>query len=168
MRRLSDIMRIVKCVMGILLIACFFLPWVAQTPSCMDTSVIIRDNISGFSLVREGAVTQALIAPLFGAIVAAIALAVRGNAFPLAGSLVSLAEVLVAFFAAMYIDLSVRLFTPYVVRYGYIATEALFLTILLVSFLEVVVNFPRLAKKGKIIVAAALAVVAALILLNYL
>jgi len=167
MRRLSDIMGIVKCVLGILLIVCFFLPWVAQTPSCMDTSVIIRDNISGFDLVREGAVTQALIAPLFGAIIAAIALIVRANAVPLARSLVSLAEVLAAFFAAMYIDLSVRLFTPYVVRYGYIATEVLLWTILLVSVVEVVVSFPRLTKRGKIIVSSAAAVAVILVLLNY-
>jgi len=80
---------------------------------------------------------------------------------------VSLAEVVAAFFRAMYIDLSVRLFTPYVVRYGYIATEVLLWTILLVSFVEVVVSFPRLTKRGKIIVSSAAAVAVILVLLNY-
>lgn len=93
MRRLPEIIRIVKCVSGIVLIVCFFLPWVAQTPSCADKSVIIRDNIAGFTLVREGTATAALAAPLVGAVVAALALAVRGGAVPLARSIVSLAEI---------------------------------------------------------------------------
>jgi hypothetical protein len=168
MQRLADTIRIIKCALGILLIVCFFLPWVAQTPSCADKSVIIRDNISGFTLAEEGAAPEALTAPLFGAIVAALAFFVRGAAAPLALSLVSLAEILAALFVAAYIDISVRLFTPFIVRYGYVATEALFWTILLLSLSEVIIHFPRLTGRGKIIVAAAIALFVALAFFDYL
>jgi hypothetical protein len=168
MQRLPDIIRIVKCVSGLLLVVCFFLPWVAQTPSCADKSVIIRDNISGFTLVREGTAPEALAAPLFGAVIAAIALVVRRRAVPLAASLVSLAEMPAALIIAAYIDLSVRLFTPFIVRYGYIVTAALFWVIPLLSLSEVIIHFPRLTKAGKIIVAAAAGLLAALALVDYL
>ena len=168
MQRLTNIIRIVKCVSGILLVVCFFLPWVAQTPSCTDKSVIIRDNISGFTLVQEGTAPEALAAPLFGAVIAAIALIVRRRTVPLAASLVSLAEIPAAVIIAAYIDLSVRLFTPFVVRYGYVVTAALFWVIPLLSLSEVIIHFPRLTRVGKIIVAAAAGLLAALALVDYL
>jgi hypothetical protein len=152
MNRLPDIARFTKCALGILLIVCFFLPWVAQTPSCTDRSVIIRDNISGFALAEEGTAPEALLAPLFGAAIAALALLVRGRTVPLIRSLVSLAEILAALFVMMYIDLSVRLFTPFVVRYGYAVTIGLFWAIPLFSLSEVIIHFPRLTRAGKIII----------------
>jgi hypothetical protein len=152
MNRLPDIARFTKCALGILLIVCFFLPWVAQTPSCTDRSVIIRDNISGFALAEEGTAPEALLAPLFGAMIAALALLVRGRTVPLIRSLTSLAEILAALFVMMYIDLSVRLFTPFVVRYGYAVTMGLFWAIPLFSLSEVIIHFPRLTRAGKIII----------------
>ena len=168
MERMTNIIRIVKCVSGILLVVCFFLPWVAQTPSCTDKSVIIRDNISGYTLVREGTAPEALAAPLFGAVVAGIALIVRRRTVPLAASLVSLAEIPAALIIAAYVDLSVRLFTPFIVRYGYVVTAALFWAIPLLSLSEVIIHFPRLTRVGKIIVSAAAGLLAALALIDYL
>lgn len=168
MQRINDIARLMKLAMGILLIVAFFLPWVAQTPSCLDRSVIIRDNISGFTLVREGTAPEALIAPLFGALAAALAVAVRGRAVPLARSLVSLAEIPAALIAAAFIDLSVRLFTPFIVRYGYVATEGLIWAIGLTSLTEVICHFGRLTGRGKRIVAAAAAALVALASVDYL
>jgi hypothetical protein len=168
MKRLPDIIRIVKCALGILLIVCFLLPWVAQTPSCADKSVIIRDNISGFTLVREGTAPEALAAPVFGAVVAALALAVRGRAAPLILSLVSLAEIPAAVFVAAYIDLAVRLFTPFVVRYGYVATATILWTIPVMSLAEIIVHFGRLARTGKVVIISAAGMLAALALGDYL
>ncbi len=61
MQRLPDIVRLTKCALGIILIVSFFLPWVAQTPSCLDRSVVIRDNISGLALAEEGTAPEALL-----------------------------------------------------------------------------------------------------------
>ncbi|MBN2223974.1 MAG: hypothetical protein JW765_04790 [Deltaproteobacteria bacterium] len=154
MKRLPDVIRLTKCALGILLIVCFFLPWVAQTPSCLDKSVVIRDNISGFTLAVEGTAREAWLAPVFGTLVAGLALFLRGRAAPLTRSLVSLFETPAALIVIAYIDLSVTLFTPFVVRYGYVGTLGLFWAISILSFSEVVVHFPRLTRPGKIIVAA--------------
>jgi hypothetical protein len=168
MQRLPDIARFTKCALGILVIACFFLPWVAQTPSCLDRSVIIRDNISGFALAEEGTAPEALLAPLFGAVIAALALLVRGRTTPLIRSLVSLAEIPAALFVMAYIDLGVRLFTPFVVRYGYAVTMGLFCAIPLLSLSEVIIHFPRLTRTGKIIIAAIGITLVILALVDYL
>jgi hypothetical protein len=155
MQRLTEIIRLAKCALGILLIVSFFLPWVAETPSCLDKSVVIRDNISGFSLAREGTAPEAWLAPLFGAVVAAVALILRARAAPLARSLVSLLEIPGAVLAVTFVDLSVRLFAPVIVRYGYVVAAGVLWTIPLLSFSEVVTLFGRLTKAGKITVVAA-------------
>jgi hypothetical protein len=67
-----------------------------------------------------------------------------------------------------YIDLSVTLFTPFVVRYGYVGTVGLFWAISILSFSEVVVHFPRLTRAGKIIVAAVVVLFIVLAFFDYL
>jgi hypothetical protein len=168
MQRLSDIAGKIKLALGVLLIVSFFLPWVAQTPSCLDKSVIIRDNISGYSLAADGIMPKVLLAPAFGTVVAALALIFRGTKKPLARSIASLIESPSAVLLMIYIDLVVRLFTPFVVRYGYIIAGGLFWAIAAVSLSEVVIHFPRLTKTGRIIVAALAAVIAGLLLIDYL
>ncbi len=168
MQRLPDIVRLTKCALGIILIVSFFLPWVAQTPSCLDRSVVIRDNISGLALAEEGTAPEALLAPLFGAVIAALALLLRGRAVPLIRSLTSLVEIPAALLVMAYIDLAVRLFTPFIVRYGYVVTVALFWAIPLLSLSEVVIHFPRLTRTGKIIVAAVGISLVILVLVDYL
>ncbi len=168
MQRLPEIVRITKCALGILLIVSFFLPWVAETPSCLDRSVIIRDNISGFTLAREGTTPEAWVVPAFGALIAAVALLLRAGAAPLARSLVSLAEIPAAVLAVTCIDLAVRLFTPFVVRYGYVAAAGTLWTIPLLSFSEVAVLFGPLTRKGKIIVVTAGALMIVPLLIDWL
>jgi hypothetical protein len=168
MQRLSDVARKMKLALGVILIASFFLPWVAQTPSCLDKSVIIRDNISGYTLAAGGIAPEVLLAPAFGAVVAALALFLRGTRKPLARSLVSVVEIPVAVFLIFYIDLAVRLFAPFVVRFGYIVAAVIFWAIPVVSFSEVVIHFPRLTRNGKLIVAASPAAIVALLLIDYL
>lgn len=168
MQRLPDIIRLTKCALGILLIVCFFLPWVAETPSCADKTVIIRDNISGFALAYEGTAPETWLAPVFGAVIALLALILRGKAAPLIRSLVSLFEIPAALIVMAYIDLSVRLFTPFVVRYGYVATVALFWVIPVFSLSEVIIHFPRLNRTGKIVIAAVAIILAVLASLEYL
>jgi hypothetical protein len=153
MNRLTEPIRIIKTILGIALILAFFLPWVAQTPGCADKTVIIRDNISGFSLAYERTAPESLIAPIFGLLIIILAFAVRGKTFPLSRSLVSLVEIPVAMYLLFYLELALRLFTPFIVRFGYYITESLFWAIPVVSLSEVVVHFPRLTKNGKVIVA---------------
>ncbi len=168
MLRLSDIAGNIKIALGILLIASFFLPWVAQTPSCLDRSVVIRDNISGYDLATDGSVPEVLLAPAFGIAAAALALIIRGRKKPLARSLLSLVEVPTAVFVMFYVNLAVRLFTPYIVRYGYIVTEGLFCSIAVLSLAEVFIHFPRLTRTGRIVVIAVAAVLAGLLAVDYL
>ncbi len=168
MERLSDTARVIKCVFGVLMIVSFFLPWVAQTPSCMDKTVVIRDNISGFTLVREGTVVQALAAPLFGIAAAALALIVRGRAMPLFRSLVSLVEIPVAVYLIFYVDVALRLFTPFVIRYGYITTEVLFYGIPIISLSEVGIHFEKLKRNGKVIVGVVIVAYVIMALVGYL
>jgi hypothetical protein len=168
MQKLSEVARVIKLALGVLLIVSFFLPWVAQTPSCMDRSVIIRDNISGYRLAVDGDTPQVLLAPAFGAVVGALALALRGARKPLARSLVSITEIPVSVLAMAYIDLTVRLFTPYVVRYGYVVSMVLFWAVAAVSSSEVVIHFPRLSRTGKIIVASAAGLFVAMLIIDYL
>jgi hypothetical protein len=157
MNSLSIAARTAKCVLGVLMVVSFFLPWVAQTPSCMNKTIVVRDNISGLTLFREGTTPEVILAPLFGAVVAAAALAIRGTRHPLTRSLVSLAEIPAAFFLFVYIDIAVGLFTPFVVRYGYVVTEILFWTILIVASGEVGIHFGLLKRRGRIAVSLVVA-----------
>ncbi len=100
--------------------------------------------------------------------VAALALILRGTRVPLARSLVSVVEIPSAVFLIFYIDLAVRLFAPFVVRYGYIVAAVIFWAIPVVSLSEVGIHFPLLTRSGKFIVAAVAAAIAALLLIDYL
>ena len=157
MNRLSDIARITKCVLGILMIVSFFFPWVALTPSCIDKTVILRDNISGLALAREGMVTEAALVPLLGMIVAAAAILINGKRLPLVRSIVSLLEIPVVVYLFFYVYIALELFTPFIIRYGFVATEALFCGVLTVSLGEVAIHFGRLKRIGKVIVAIVMA-----------
>jgi hypothetical protein len=168
MNRLSSAARTVKVVLGVLMIVSFFLPWVAQTPSCMDKTVVVRDNISGLTLVREGTTTEAILAPLFGAAVAAAALAIRGTRLPLARSLVSLAEIPAAFFLFVYIDIALGLFTPFIVRYGWAMTAVLIWGVLIVAVGEVGIHFVPLKRRGRVIVCVVIAAYVLLIVVDSL
>jgi hypothetical protein len=87
---------------------------------------------------------------------------------PLFRSLVSLVEIPVGVYLIFYVDVALRLFTPFIIRYGYITTEILFYGIPIISLSEVGIHLGRLKRNGKVIVAAVIVAYAVVVLVGYL
>lgn len=148
----------IKVSIGIILILAFFLPWAAQTESCADDAAIVRDNISGYSLAVEGTASAAVLAPLTGLVIGALAFFLVGRVYPFARSLVSLGEILPALYAWVYVNFEVFFLVPYVERIGYTITFLLMAAIPPLSFLESVAHLPLMNKRKRLITSIVIAV----------
>lgn len=148
-----------------MLIVSFFLPWAARTESCADDAAIIRDDISGYSLAVEGTAPAAVLAPLTGLIIGALAFFLVGRAYPFARSLASLGEILPALYAWVYVNFEVFFLVPYVERIGYTITFLLMVVIPPLSFLESVAHLPLMNRKKRLITSTIIAVAIALFII---
>jgi hypothetical protein len=163
----SRFIRWLKVAMGIILVIAFFLPWATQTEGCADSAVVVRDNISGFSLVYEGIAPEAVVSPILGIAIILLALFIRGIKLPFTRSIVSIMEAVASFYAYVYIAFGIFFLSGFRELYGFDLTFITIVSIPYVSLAEVVVHFPLLDKKGRIIIVAIFAmIIGALVVYN--
>jgi hypothetical protein len=163
----SRFIRWLKVAMGVVLVLAFFLPWAAQTEGCADSAAVVRDNISGFSLVYEGLAPEAVASPLLGIAVILLAVFIRGIRLPLTRSVVSVLEAVASYYVYIYIAFGIFFFTNFRELYGFDLTFVTLLSIPYVSLAEVIVHFPLLDRRGRIIMIAIFAaIILALVIYN--
>ena len=155
----SRLIRWLKVAMGVILILAFFLPWAAQTEGCADSAAVVRDNISGFSLVYEGLAPEAVVSPILGVAIILLAIFIRGIKLPFTRSIVSIIEAASSFYAYVYIIFGIFFLSGFRELYGFNLTFVTIVSIPYVSLAEVVVHFPLLDKRGRIIMIAVFAVI---------
>ncbi len=163
----SRFIRWLKVAMGIILVFAFFLPWAAQTEGCADSAVVVRDNISGFSLVYEGIAPEAVVSPILGIVIILLALFIKGVELPFTRSIVSILEAVASFYSYVYISFGIFFLSGFRELYGFDLTFVTIVSIPYVSLAEVVVHFPLLDKRGRtIMVALLMLIIVALVVYN--
>lgn len=147
----STILKWFKLSAALLLILSFFLPWASQVKGCGD-GTILKESISGFSLVVEEKETEAIIAPIMGIIIFVLAFAVLGKSNPLIRSILSLFEAIAVYSSAVFISLGIFFLSFYRERYGFVIAIISLFGLSIASLTEVVVHFPLLKRREKVIV----------------
>ena len=147
----SGFIRWLKIAMGVVLVLAFFLPWAALTEGCADSAVVVRDNISGFSLVYENLAPEAVVSPILGIAIILLAFFIRGIKLPFTRSIVSIIEAAASFYTYVYISFGIFFLSGFRELYGFDITFVTIASIPYVSLAEVIVHFPLLDKRGRII-----------------
>jgi hypothetical protein len=147
----SAFLRWLKISASTLLIVSFFLPWASQVRGCGDDAVV-RESISGLSLVVDHEIPEATAAPVVGIVILALAILVVGKRRPLLRSITSLAEAMSTFFLSVFIEFGVFFLSNFRERYGFHIALFSLVFISAASLTEVVTHFPLLKKREKAVI----------------
>jgi hypothetical protein len=152
-RRCSRVLRIGKIVFGILIIIAFFLPWAVQTEGCADDAVVVRENITGFSLAIEGIAPGAVLSLVAGAILTLSAFFIRGDRRPFLRSLTSIGEGVGSFLAIAYVSFEIFFLSEFREQIGFFITYILMMyAVPIAALFEVFSHFPLLTRKGRLVI----------------
>jgi len=152
-RSASNFLKWLKVSVGIVVIFAFFLPWASQMRGCSDNAVVVKESISGFSLVVEHKAPEALTAPIIGIAIILMAFLIVGKRLPLLRSIASLIEAVSVYLFAVLMAMEIFFLSFYNERYGFDITMVSLIGISIASLTEVVIHFPLLKKGGKTIMA---------------
>ncbi len=85
---------------------------------CSDNAVVVRESISGFSLVVEHKAPEALTAPVIGITIILIAFLIIGKRHPLLRSIASLIEAMGVYLFAVLMAMEIFFLSFYNEMYG--------------------------------------------------